>query len=148
MKNSLSKVFEKDLNSLFQEINAYQNEDDLWKMAEGISNSAGNLCLHIQGNLLTYIGAEIGQSGYVRNRPLEFSDKVSKENLLKGIKHTKEVVVKTLQNMDEGTLSSIYPIAVFGDEKMQTSYFLVHLVGHLNYHLGQINYHRRILCYS
>lgn len=147
MQKSLSAVFEKDLIRLKLEIEAYINEDKLWIKAEGINNSAGNLCLHILGNLNNYIGAILGNTGYVRNRPAEFSEKTSKDYLLKFLDETTEMVKQTISNLDSEVLNQTYPDNVFGYE-MKTEYFLIHLVGHLNYHLGQINYHRRILCYN
>ena len=147
MQKSLSAVFEKDLIRLKTEIEAYSDEEKLWVKAEGINNSAGNLCLHILGNLNNYIGAILGNTGYVRNRPAEFSEKTSKAFLLKSIEETTEMIKNTISGLEFEALDQIYPDNVFGYE-MKTDFFLIHLVGHLNYHLGQINYHRRILCYN
>lgn len=147
MQKSLSAVFEKDLIRLKTEIEAYTDEEKLWIKAEGINNSAGNLCLHILGNLNNYIGAILGNTGFVRNRPSEFSEITTKDNLLKSLDETTEMVKKTISNLDFDVFDQTYPDNVFGRE-MKTDYFLIHLVGHLNYHLGQINYHRRILCYN
>ena len=72
---NLRTLFKRDLERLQQEIEQYQNEADLWVTDGKISNSAGNLCLHLVGNLNTYIGLEFGKTGYVRNRDLEFSQK-------------------------------------------------------------------------
>jgi uncharacterized damage-inducible protein DinB len=147
MQKSLSDVFEKDLIRLKVEIEAYTNEEKLWIKAEGINNSAGNLCLHILGNLNNYIGAILGNTGYVRNRPAEFSEKTTKEFLIKSLEETTEMVKNVILSIDSDVFNQVYPDNVFGHE-MKTDYFLIHLVGHLNYHLGQINYHRRILCYN
>jgi len=147
MQKSLSAVFEKDLNRLKSEIEAYADEEKLWIKAEGINNSAGNLCLHILGNLNNYVGAILGKTGYVRNRSAEFSEKTTKEHLLKCLHETTEMVKETISNVDADVFDQIYSENVFGYE-MKIDYFLIHLVGHLNYHLGQINYHRRILCYN
>lgn len=147
MKRSIVQVFEKDLIRLQLEIEAFEGEENLWLKSDGINNSAGNLCLHIIGNLNNYIGAILGNTGYIRNRPLEFTEKVTKNNLLEKIKNTQEVVFKTLENLNSDQLEKIYPEDVLG-YRMTTEYFLIHLLGHLNYHLGQINYHRRILCYN
>ena len=147
MKISIAQVFKKDLIRLKLEIDAFELEENLWLKSEGINNSAGNLCLHIIGNLNNYIGAILGNTGYIRNRPLEFTDKVTKKNLLEKIENTQVVVLKTLESLKPEQLERIYPEDVLG-YKMTTEYFLIHLIGHLNYHLGQINYHRRILCYN
>ncbi len=147
MKRSIVQVFEKDLIRLKLEIEAFEEEENLWLKSDGINNSAGNLCLHIIGNLNNYIGAILGNTGYIRNRPLEFAEKVTKNNLLEKIENTQLVVFKTLESLNPDHLEKIYPEDVLG-YRMTTEYFLIHLLGHLNYHLGQINYHRRILCYN
>jgi uncharacterized damage-inducible protein DinB len=147
MQKSLFAVFEKDLIRLKSEIEAYSDEEKLWLKAEGINNSAGNLCLHILGNLNNYVGAILGKTGYVRNRTAEFSEKTTKDHLLKSLVETTEMVKQTISNLDADVFDQIYPDHVFGYE-MKTDFFLIHLLGHLNYHLGQINYHRRILCYN
>ncbi|PIQ50058.1 MAG: DinB superfamily protein [Cytophagales bacterium CG12_big_fil_rev_8_21_14_0_65_40_12] len=143
---SIAELLERDLNRLSNEIEAYKNEENLWLVDGEITNSAGNLALHLCGNLQHFIGAVIGKSGYERNREFEFSGKdVPREALLKDIETTKDIVHQTLLRIPESTLNYPYPIRVFGDKDMSTVFFLVHLQGHLNYHLGQINYHRRLL---
>ncbi len=142
---TLKTLFKRDLDKLWQEISLYKDETRLWVTDRSIANSAGNLCLHLIGNLNTYIGAEIGKTGYVRNRDLEFSQKdVPREKLLSMIKATKEMVETGLTMLKEEDLEKEYPLLVFA-EKTSTGYFLIHLTVHLGYHLGQINYHRRLL---
>ena len=141
----LATLLERDLQKLQQEIEAYQDEQTLWRIAPGISNSAGNLCLHLLGNLNTYIGAQLGHSGYVRHRELEFSAKyVPRAELLAGITETRRVVANALAVVSEEQLAAEYPTPVF-DAPASLAQFLVHLATHLTYHLGQINYHRRLL---
>lgn len=138
-------LFRRDLEKLRQEIDLYKNETAIWRTERDITNSAGNLCLHLIGNLNTYLGAEIGKTGYIRNRELEFSLKnISKATLLEKIDKTILVVDDALSKLNETQLDEEYPLLVF-DEKTSTGYFLVHLTTHLTYHLGQINYHRRLL---
>ncbi|MFC4477468.1 DinB family protein [Flavobacterium chungangensis] len=142
---SLKILFNRDLNKLKFEIESYEFEKQIWVIDKNISNSAGNLCLHLIGNLNTYIGAEIGKTGYVRNRPLEFSLKdIPKAELISKIEDTIEVINKSLDSLTEKDLEQIYPQIVF-EKEMTTGFFLVHLSTHLAYHLGQINYHRRLL---
>ena len=146
MKNTFITLFNRDLNRLYKEIESYADESVIWQKAEGISNPAGNLCLHLVGNLNEYIGRQIGEIPYQRNRPLEFSaTNISKKELLEMIQATQKNVEIALKTMENAQLSAIYPENVLGYE-MTVHYFLVHLNGHLNYHLGQINYHRRLLC--
>lgn len=142
---TLKSLFNRDLNKLKEEIEAYQTESQLWVIDKNISNSAGNLCLHLIGNLNTYIGAELGKTGYIRDRPLEFSAKdISRDHLISKIDETIAVVNKTLDSLTETDLETIYPQNVL-EKEMTTSFFLVHLSTHLAYHLGQINYHRRLI---
>ena len=145
MLDHLTKLFDRDLTRLSNEIMTYHEEDDLWVLKGDISNSSGNLCLHILGNLNYFIGAILGNMEYERNRDAEFSKKgIPRTRLLQEIKETNEMIRKTLGSIKEIDLEKPYPINVFEDE-MKTGYFLIHLYGHLNYHLGQINYHRRVL---
>ncbi len=142
---TLQQLFKRDLEKLKSEIEAYKDETYLWAIDKSVSNSAGNLCLHLIGNLNHFIGAELGKTGYVRNRPLEFSDKdVPREILIQKINDTITVVATSLSKITDDQLQQDYPIIVF-TEKMSTEYFLIHLATHLAYHLGQINYHRRLL---
>ena len=145
MIKTLKMIFERDLNKLKNEIELYKYEKNLWKVEKQIGNSAGNLCLHLIGNLNAYIGAEIGKTNYVRNRPIEFTLKdISKAELIDNIEKTKSVIAAALDNLTDEQLEDEYPILVF-ESKTSTGYFLIHLATHLAYHLGQINYHRRLL---
>lgn len=145
MVDTLKTLFSRDLNRLKNEIEQYSNEENLWKVEGSLANAAGNLCLHLIGNLNTYIGKELGNTNYVRNRDAEFSLKgVPKKELLQKIDDTIEVVNQSLENLDENSLMQVYPILVF-DQMTTTEFLLVHLTTHLTYHLGQINYHRRLI---
>lgn len=141
---TLKSLFNRDLNQLKVEIESYQDESKLWVIDKNISNSGGNLCLHLIGNINTYIGAEIGKTDYIRNRPLEFSLKnIPKLELITQIEETILVVNNALDKLTEADLELTYPQIVF-EKEMTTGFFLVHLSTHLAYHLGQINYHRRL----
>lgn len=143
--DTLRTLFQRHLTTLKAEIAAYQNEGIIWLTETHIANSAGNLCLHLVGNLNTYIGAELGKTGYVRHRDLEFSLKnVPRAELLDKVEATIHVVDRALATVTDEQLAAEYPVLVF-DEKTTTEYLLVHLTTHLTYHLGQINYHRRLL---
>ena len=145
MIQSLQSLFTRDLNKLKTEIEAYQNEEIIWKIDKNILNSAGNLSLHLIGNISHFVGAILGNSGYIRNREQEFSLKnVPRAELIQQIENTIEVVNSSLEKLSAEDLEKEYPIEPLG-YKMMTDYFLIHLIGHLEYHLGQINYHRRLL---
>jgi len=145
LTKTLSALFTRDLNKLKTEIAAYTKEAVIWEVPEGITNSAGNLCLHLIGNLNGFIGSELGKSGYVRQRDLEFSLKnIPRIELLDKIEATIKVVTQVVEKLTDEQLNSDYPLLVL-TEKTSTQYFLIHLATHLTYHLGQINYHRRLL---
>jgi len=142
---TLIQLFEKDLDKLKEEISLYETDEKLWMVKEGINNSGGNLCLHLCGNLQHFLGATLGETGYIRNREAEFKIKnVPRAKLLEEIDATKTAVTDTLEQVSKNELAGDYPIQVFG-EPMTTEYFLLFLLGHLNYHIGQINYHRRLM---
>ncbi|MGE4514181.1 MAG: DinB family protein [Chryseobacterium sp.] len=142
---SIQSLFIRDLNKLRTEIDAYSDEKNIWKTDKNISNSAGNLCLHLVGNLSHFVGAILGKSDYVRTRELEFSLKdVPRAELIQQIESTIEIVNSSLGRLSAEELMKEYPLKPFG-YPMTTEYFLIHLFGHLSYHLGQINYHRRLV---
>ncbi len=140
----LAELFERDVNKLKAEIGSYANEGDLWKSGGEIANPAGNLCLHLAGNLRHFFGSVLGGTDYVRDRDAEFSSKyVPRAQMLAEVDAALTDVLSTLEILSEEDLSKLYPIEVFG-KPMSTGFFLTHLATHLNYHLGQINYHRRL----
>lgn len=144
-KNDLITFFESELNNLITEIGLYENEENIWQIEKNISNSAGNLTLHLIGNLHTFIGKEIGKTNYIRNREIEFTQqKVPRIELINSINTTLDMVKTSLLSITNKELKNDYPILKFS--KIKTNeYLLVHLIKHLTYHLGQINYHRRLI---
>ncbi|MDH4090749.1 MAG: DinB family protein [Cyclobacteriaceae bacterium] len=145
LTQSLAAIFERDLTKLEEEIKLYQSEESLWIVAGAIKNSGGNLSLHVCGGLRYFVGTVLGHTNYERNRDYEFSARgVLKKDLRAEIQATKEDVKATLNKLDVLTLEKEYPLQVFG-YAMTTTFFLIHLASHLSYHLGQVNYHRRLL---
>ncbi|MDF2158019.1 DinB family protein [Algoriphagus sp. CAU 1675] len=139
------QLFERDLDRLAKEIELYSNSENLWKTAPGISNSSGNLCMHLLGNLRAFVCKEMGGFDYIRDREREFNAKgIDTKDLLEEIYLVKKQLEISLEGLDESILNKSYPLEVFG-EPMTYGYFLIHLYGHFNYHLGQINYCRRLL---
>lgn len=144
--DTLKSLFNRDLVKLKQEIELYTDEENIWRLDKNILNPAGNLCLHLIGNLNTYIGTVLGGTNYIRNRPEEFSLKnIPRQELISKIEATIDVVDKALSSLTEDQIKSEYPQVVLDNRVVTTEYFLVHLAGHLSYHLGQVNYHRRLL---
>lgn len=145
LQDILTSLYERDLLKLKDEVSAYANEADLWKKPGDMPNSAGNLCLHLNGNLQHFFGAVLGGTDYIRDRDAEFSQTgVPRETMLADIDKTREVVKITLAKLTDDDLAASFPIEVFG-HPMTTGWFLTHLSTHLTWHLGQINYHRRII---
>ena len=145
LKAALLEIFERDLNKLKDEINLYKDEESLWIVTGEVSNSGGNLCLHLIGNLNHFIGALLGETGFVRERESEFSSKnVSREELSENIEKTIKTVVESLDKLSDEDFDKDFPIEKHGTAQ-KIDYILLHLLTHLNYHLGQINYHRRLL---
>jgi uncharacterized damage-inducible protein DinB len=145
MIETLKEILLREIGKLEEEIKSFPDEQFLWKTSGEIKNSAGNLCLHVCGNLQHFIGAELGNTGYVRNRDAEFASKnISKEKLIEEIRAAKKAVSATLEKLSEADLQKTYPQS-FIPKEVTTAYFLVHLLAHFDYHLGQINYLRRIL---
>lgn len=145
IKQPLILIFERDLNKLKEEISLYKDEKNLWVIEKNISNSAGNLALHLIGNLNHFIGAVLGKTGYVRERDLEFSNKnIPKEKILLAIDETIIMIKNVLSSVTDEILTGQFPEKKQGQD-YPTNFILLHLLAHLEYHLGQINYHRRLL---
>lgn len=141
----LLNFFIRDLHKLKEEIAAYQHEANLWKTSGQISNSAGNLTLHLIGNLNHFFGATLGNTGYVRQRDLEFSNKdIPRDTLLSYLDQTISMMQATFSKLNNQSLEQTFPVMKH-DKHETTGHFIIHLYGHLAYHLGQVNYHRRLL---
>lgn len=145
LKKALVEIFERDLKKLKSEINLYVSEEELWMVRDEISNSAGNLCLHLTGNLNHFIGATLGETGYIRDRDSEFLSKnVARQDLIAEIEKTIDVVKNALNRLFDENFDKNFPVEKHG-ETVKTDFMLLHLLTHFNYHLGQINYHRRLI---
>jgi len=139
------ELFEKYLNQLKDEINLYKNESDVWRLAGDVKNTPGNLCLHICGNLKHNIGAIIGKTGYIRNRDSEFSRKnVPKTELLKGVDSTIEMISPVIDKLKDDDMKMEFQSDSFS-QGGSAGMILLRVASHLGYHLGQINYHRRLI---
>ncbi len=141
---AIEVLFKRDLMKLQEELNLYEYEDDMWKIQGEIKNSGGNLALHLIGNLRHFFGHVLGKLDYIRDREHEFGAKNGDRNEMIGeIDVTIDEVTNVLRGLSNDQLQEVFPINVLGYE-MTTAHFITHLYGHLNYHLGQINYHRRV----
>lgn len=141
---ALRQLYSFELENLLNEINAYSNNENLWIVDKQITNSGGNLCLHILGNLQHFIGTTLLNTGYVRNREAEFTEKNwSKETLQTKTLEVISLIHLAFEKLTNEDLLSIYPYDFMGTNT--TGFYLTRFLSHLSYHLGQINYHRRLL---
>ena len=144
-QEDVAKVLLHGLAALRKEVEAYPGEAALWRAVPGLANPGGNLALHLAGNLQHFIGGELGHSGYVRDRDREFSVRdLPRAQVLAEIDAAAAAVEKALADLDPAVLETVFPLPL-GGQRLGTRQFLIHLCGHLNYHLGQVNCHRRVV---
>ncbi len=142
--NQILLLYNLALNSLKKEMDAFTNDGKIWETTTGVGNSAGNLCLHLTGNVNHFIGATLGNTGFVRNREAEFNTKgLEKAALLKQIDEAMVMLGNVIPAISQEKLKEEYPFDFAGKEN--TEYYLLFFIAHFHYHLGQINYLRRIL---
>jgi len=145
LQDELAAFFKRDLNRLIQELEALDSDSQLWEKTEGVSNSMGNLALHLEGNLREYVGRQLGDVPYQRHRDQEFSDSgLSRADLVRRLGEVRDIVVQTISRLSDQRLTEPFPERVLGRE-WSTQQFIFHLLAHFNYHLGQIDYLRRFL---
>jgi len=145
LSSVLATFYERDISKLIEEVSLFKNEEDLWRIQGSVKNPAGNLALHIIGGLNHLIGATLARTGYVRNRDQEFTRKgVERKVLVAQLEELIPMINKTINALTPEQMEAEYPI-FFDKPKTSVSYVLVQLFAHLNYHLGQVNYLRRML---
>lgn len=143
LSNELAALFARDLARLIQELGAFPDSASVWKTAPGVTNAAGTLALHLEGGLRHFIGWHLGKIQYKRDRPLEFSARgVAQSELIARLESVREMVPKVIAGLSESELDADFPEVVL-DKPLSTRQWLIHLNGHLNYHLGQVDYLRR-----
>ena len=143
--SDLAFLFDRDLAKLTQQIEAFPTDEALWQTLPGVTNAAGNLALHIEGNLREFVGRQLGNLPYERKRELEFSSKgQSRDELSKRLAEVRRSIPPIIKELSAEQMQMEYPEVVLG-AATSTQEFLIHLYGHLNWHLGQIDYLRRIL---
>jgi hypothetical protein len=143
--NELAALFRRDLAKFAKQIESFPTDELLWQTLPGVINPAGNLALHIEGNLCEFVGRQLGGLPYQRNRDLEFSSKEgTRADLSARLAKLSESIPAVIAGLNADQLDKEYPQVVL-DRPMSTGQFLIHLYGHLNWHLGQVDYLRRLL---
>jgi hypothetical protein len=139
----LAELFARDITRVIQELQAFPTTESVWQTAPGVTNAAGTLALHLEGNLREYIGRQLGRIAYVRQRPLEFSTRgVERDELVARLEAVHAQIPRVIAALSDAQLEAIYPEEFHGTP-MTTRQFLIHLEAHLNYHHGQMDYLRR-----
>lgn len=142
--DAIRTVLLRDLESVAREVEAYPSDEALWRAVPGIANPGGVLARHLAGNLRHFIGVVLGESAFVRNRDDEFAARGhAREAVAAELRAAAAEVAAALDALSPAALGAPYPTAVAG-HTLETERFLTHLVAHLGYHLGQIDYHRRM----
>ena len=145
IRDSVLRILLRDIAALQREIAAYPDDTSLWALPPGIANSGGTLALHLVGNLRHFIGTVLGHTGFVRTRDAEFASRgISRDALIAELGAAQADVVRTLRHLDPAALDAEYPQAL-GEMRVGTTVFLLHVVSHFGYHLGQTDYHRRLV---
>lgn len=140
----IAAVLVRDLRALGREIAAYPTDADVWRTAPGVPNSGGTLALHLTGNIQHFIGAVLGRTGYVRNRDAEFARRdVPRAELQEEVERAIQAVQAGLARLSDADLERDYPLSIVG-KTVTTGDYLLHLATHFTYHLGQLDYHRRL----
>jgi uncharacterized damage-inducible protein DinB len=140
----VARLMVRDLRALAREIEAYPDEESVWAVPPRVANSAGTLTLHVIGNLQHFIGAQLGRSGYRRDRDAEFTVRgTSRAELVRQAESTIAMIEAILPTLSAEQLAEPFPLEVAG-VRVRTDDFAVHLAVHLGYHLGQVDYHRRL----
>jgi uncharacterized damage-inducible protein DinB len=143
--SAVQTILSRDLRGMQAELRAYADEEQIWEVRPGLTNAAGTLALHAAGNLRHFVGAVLGGSGYVRDRDAEFSRRdASRAEIERELDAAVRTVESVVPSLTDEQLERPFPIPLAGRE-VRTSDFLAHLVAHLAYHLGQVDYHRRLV---
>ena len=123
-----------------RELAAPLSDEDFWAKPFPFGNSFGHLVLHLTGNLSYYIGAQIAGTGYVRNRPVEFTDssRPSKETVMKNFGEAVETVLRTIRAQAPDDWSK--PFIGAGSDAKDRFDMVLQCATHLHHHVGQLMY--------
>jgi uncharacterized damage-inducible protein DinB len=128
------------LAGVLHELASPLSEEQFWAKPFAFGNSFGHLVLHLTGNLNYYIGAQIAATGYVRDRPMEFTDETrpSKAEVLKKFDQAIEMVINTINRQTNDDWSKEYSGA--GADGRSRFEITLQCVSHLHHHIGQMMY--------
>jgi hypothetical protein len=141
----IATLLTRELEGFKRELELFPDDQTIWRTVPGVTNSAGNLAIHVAGGLQYLIGAVLGGTGYVRNREAEFGRRGgTRSEVMAELDRAMAVVCQVLPQLSDDTLAADFPEAVLG-VRFRTSRFLLHLCAHAAFHLGQAGYLRRAM---
>lgn len=138
--SGLASEYEKTAAELHKWVDALSQER-FWRNPYGYGNSVGHLVLHLTGNLSYYIGARVAETGYIRNRDLEFTEqrRLPKEEVLRKFDETMAMVVTTIHKQTAEDWMAGYSAEREPQAKDRFTIFL-RCASHAYHHVGQIIY--------
>lgn len=143
--DDLRAVMVRDLRALAREVAAYPDDESPWRPVPGIANGGGTLARHLAGNIRHFVGAVLGGSGYVRDREAEFGARgLTRAALAAEIAEAIAELERVMPSLSAERMAAEFPVEV-GGHRFVTARWLTHLASHLGYHLGQVDYHRRMV---
>ena len=141
---SIASLIDSVLAGCPREMYLFPYDETLWRTLPGVPNSAGNLALHVAGNLQQFVGAVLGGSAVVRNRDGECSRRAgARGELFEELQKAAVAVRTVVPNLTDAVLEHDFPEPVIPTRRIQTLRFLLHLCAHASFHLGQAGYLRR-----
>ena len=134
-------AYYEEVRDKIHELVAPMSTEQLWRKPYPYGNSIGHLLLHLTGNLNHYIGVRIAGTGYVRNRPLEFSDtsQRSKEQVLADFDRAIDMIAATIRKQSAADLTTPYSDPTEPHSNTRFAAFL-RMAAHAYHHTGQIIY--------
>jgi Protein of unknown function (DUF664) len=145
LTDDLTTTLSRDLRALAREIAAYPDDAAVWREVPGLPNAAGVLARHLAGNIRHYVGTALGGGSFVRDRADEFAGRgATRAHIIAEVEAARADVERVLPALTDAVLDADLPVPV-GGHAVGARRFLLHLGAHLAYHLGQIDYHRRVV---
>jgi uncharacterized damage-inducible protein DinB len=118
---------------------ALLSDEEIWTRPNAETVSAGNLVIHLCGNVRQWIVSRLGGAPDIRQRDAEFSEPgpMPRGKLQERLDTVMDEARQVLARLDPSSLAE--PQTVQGFQETGVS-ILIHVVEHFSYHVGQISY--------
>jgi DinB superfamily len=128
------------LTGAVRDLAAPLTNEQFWSKPFAFGNSFGHLILHLTGNLNHYIGSGIAETGYVRDRPREFTEAAppAKDVVMKNFDEAVQMVLRTIRAQAADDWSK--PYAAAGADAKDRFEMVLQCATHLDHHVGQLMY--------